>query len=91
MTFFFKRRKLTAVCSFYLIFNCVQDSDFCSPNPCSNGGKCEHDALGFVCKCPKGYSGDTCERGKLYDFFTKSNKVRGVREGVCIYINSFCG
>lgn len=41
----------------------------CSPNPCLNGGVCfRNDNNGestFICNCPSGFTGDTCEEGML--------------------------
>uniref|UniRef100_A0A2K6QA51 Protocadherin Fat 2 n=1 Tax=Rhinopithecus roxellana TaxID=61622 RepID=A0A2K6QA51_RHIRO len=44
---------------------CCLHSDYCSQNPCLNGGKCSwtHGA-GYVCKCPPQFSGKHCEQGR---------------------------
>ena len=34
--------------------------DYCSPNPCLNGGTCTDDASRYMCSCPVGYSGYNC-------------------------------
>lgn len=36
----------------------------CNPDPCQNGGKCERllDSNDWLCECPDGYYGDTCEK-----------------------------
>uniref|UniRef100_A0A4W6G4V4 EGF-like domain-containing protein n=1 Tax=Lates calcarifer TaxID=8187 RepID=A0A4W6G4V4_LATCA len=36
----------------------------CDPDPCQNGGKCERllDSNDWLCECPDGYYGDTCEK-----------------------------
>jgi hypothetical protein len=33
----------------------------CSPNPCSNGGTCVDQWLGYTCKCAPGFSGAQCQ------------------------------
>ncbi|XP_053372552.1 uncharacterized protein LOC123561174 isoform X2 [Mercenaria mercenaria] len=33
----------------------------CTPNPCRNGGNCSFERLDFLCTCPTGYTGRTCE------------------------------
>ena len=35
----------------------------CHPPPCENGGDCTIVGSGFVCTCPPGYTGETCEIG----------------------------
>nr|XP_012324907.1 protocadherin Fat 2 isoform X1 [Aotus nancymaae]XP_012325578.1 protocadherin Fat 2 isoform X1 [Aotus nancymaae] len=44
---------------------CCPQSNYCSQNPCLNGGKCSwtHGA-GYVCKCPPPFSGKHCEQGR---------------------------
>ncbi|XP_035144785.2 protocadherin Fat 2 isoform X2 [Callithrix jacchus] len=44
---------------------CCPHSNYCSQNPCLNGGKClwTHRA-GYVCKCPPQFSGKHCEQGR---------------------------
>jgi len=36
--------------------------DECASNPCFNGGTCEDDINQYICHCPKGYSGQRCEK-----------------------------
>jgi hypothetical protein len=33
----------------------------CDPNPCLNGGTCDHSTGVAVCSCADGYTGETCE------------------------------
>jgi len=39
---------------------CVTPANYCSPNPCQNGGTCNNGASGYTCTCAPGYSGTTC-------------------------------
>ncbi|XP_078578459.1 uncharacterized protein LOC144863280 [Branchiostoma floridae x Branchiostoma japonicum] len=39
----------------------MKEIDYCSRNPCKNGGTCTNRASGFQCACPAGYEGDTCQ------------------------------
>lgn len=53
--------------------------DYCAPNPCLNGGKCQElpitldrgtdEGMGYVCQCNPGYSGFNCHicSGKFQD------------------------
>ena len=41
------------------IFFAAQDK--CHPNPCYHDGKCETEGLDYVCTCPGGWTGNTCE------------------------------
>ncbi|XP_052234869.1 uncharacterized protein LOC127847186 [Dreissena polymorpha] len=34
--------------------------DFCSENPCRNGGSCKNEAFGYTCECAVGFTGDSC-------------------------------
>ncbi|XP_038074969.1 scavenger receptor cysteine-rich domain superfamily protein-like [Patiria miniata] len=36
--------------------------DFCGTGPCINGGTCSNTHTGFICQCPDGYEGPTCEQ-----------------------------
>jgi Notch-like protein len=46
--------------------SCLFDCTFvvarpCSSNPCKNGATCYSDSVTFVCACPPGWTGSTCE------------------------------
>jgi hypothetical protein len=39
----------------------IDGGDPCDGDPCQNGGTCEPTDEGFVCGCPAGFEGDTCD------------------------------
>nr|XP_039326783.1 protocadherin Fat 2 [Saimiri boliviensis boliviensis] len=44
---------------------CCPHSNYCSQNPCLNGGKCSRThGAGYVCECPPQFSGKHCEHGR---------------------------
>lgn len=50
-----------------VVMNACSLKDYCNPNPCQNGGKCNQTEDNVVCNC-KGtlYEGSTCHRRKFY-------------------------
>lgn len=42
------------------------DINECGGLPCLNGGSCINKNGGFVCDCPTGYIGNTCDLGKSW-------------------------
>lgn len=42
-------------------YECDIEINLCFSNPCHNGGECRHQEGGFVCICPEGFTGATCE------------------------------
>ena len=44
----------------------ANDGDDCDPNPCGNGGTCIDLKSRYVCLCKPGYTGPTCDDGKIY-------------------------
>ena len=42
--------------------------DYCSDNPCDNGGVCKNTERHFVCECQPGYEGDLCQTGMCHIF-----------------------
>jgi hypothetical protein len=40
---------------------CVEISQICSTDPCSNNGTCLQSASGFTCTCVGDFTGETCE------------------------------
>ena len=66
------------------------ETDYCSPNPCQNGGRCYWSWLGPICTCAKGFSGSTCGDGE-WNFiegrqclFPVKLKIRAVTLGVIL-------
>ncbi|XP_071385949.1 hyaluronan-binding protein 2-like [Centroberyx affinis] len=47
------------------LYELLDLTDECDPNPCLNGGVCDHAAGGgFLCSCPEPYSGKKCQTVK---------------------------
>lgn len=44
------------------------DTNECESNPCQNGGTCRDVVSGYICQCPIGWSGTTCQIRKLHIF-----------------------
>ena len=44
---------------------CVDIDECTQSNPCKNNGTCINLLGGFECRCPAGYQGDDCSKGKL--------------------------
>ena len=40
------------------------DVNECASHPCQNGGTCTHGVNSFICQCPAGFGGPTCETGE---------------------------
>lgn len=45
---------------------CGFTDSHCSPNPCSNGGRCIGSWSSFSCACPPQHTGDTCTERKSH-------------------------
>mgnify|MGYP002715724183 CR=1 FL=1 len=43
---------------------CHHKKDFCSSNPCKNGGKCKEEWGTFLCECKEGHGGKDCSQCK---------------------------
>ena len=41
-------------------------TDVCESDPCGHGGTCTKTDDGFVCECPNGRAGNTCQKGVFY-------------------------
>ncbi|XP_062611525.1 uncharacterized protein LOC134273339 [Saccostrea cucullata] len=50
-------------CSVYKVFpgGTCNIKNYCSPNPCKNGGNCNSQFNDFTCSCPFGYTGKLCQ------------------------------
>ncbi|XP_059180749.1 hyaluronan-binding protein 2-like [Centropristis striata] len=47
------------------LYELIDITDACDPNPCLNGGNCNYAANGnFTCSCPEPYSGKKCQTVK---------------------------
>ena len=44
--------------------SCQTDINYCSPDPCENGGTCNDLPTAFSCDCPPAWTGDTCGTGE---------------------------
>ena len=42
--------------------NLLLDIDYCTPNPCQNGGACTYGLTTYTCACLAGYTDFNCER-----------------------------
>ena len=50
---------------------CQHNNDECSSNPCQNGGTCisQDGSSSFMCHCHYGFTGTTCGKLLLVEFF----------------------
>uniref|UniRef100_H3AB88 Crumbs cell polarity complex component 1 n=1 Tax=Latimeria chalumnae TaxID=7897 RepID=H3AB88_LATCH len=55
-----QREQFTKTQKSPVLIGCL-DYDGCIPNPCMNGGNCEHFNNLYLCLCPMGWTGPTCE------------------------------
>ena len=59
-----------------VVHNFCSLKDYCNPNPCSNGGKCNQTEDNIVCDCRDTlYEGSTCHRGTCLSFLVYSEKI----------------
>ena len=49
---------------FYMF--CFVVPNYCSSNPCMNGGTCTDGVDSYICECDSGYAGDDCEATSKY-------------------------
>ncbi|MCI4384341.1 hypothetical protein PGIGA_G00037580 [Pangasianodon gigas] len=64
------------------LYEFIEDTDECEPNPCYNNGICENDGDGdFKCICPRPFKGKRCQ--------TVINVCKNVKcgRGECVHIN----
>ncbi|KAL7841894.1 hypothetical protein SRHO_G00255850 [Serrasalmus rhombeus] len=40
---------------------CAEEKSPCGSNPCRNGGECEDNGETYVCTCPDGFTGTSCD------------------------------
>ena len=43
----------------------ISDINECASSPCQNGGICSDEIGKFTCTCAGGYTGTTCQSGKM--------------------------
>lgn len=58
---------LILACFSYGIFLTSTAVNKCSPNPCKNMGACSEFEDDYVCNCPQGFKGKTCEGTFIYE------------------------
>ena len=58
---------LILACFSYGIFLTSTAINKCSPNPCKNMGACSEFEDDYVCNCPQGFKGKTCEGTFIYE------------------------
>ncbi|XP_044035414.1 hyaluronan-binding protein 2 [Siniperca chuatsi] len=65
------------------LYEILDITDECDPNPCLKGGVCDHaTAGGFKCSCPEPYSGKKCKTGFFFSFQFKATMVKDVCKSV---------
>lgn len=47
----------------------------CSPNPCKNAGACFELNNDYICNCPQGFKGKTCEGQYLHLCILKQHEI----------------
>ena len=58
-------KQIVLLCSMLHYVNFLfADINECDINLCKNGGSCEDLVNSFICTCPPGYDGTSCEIGK---------------------------
>ncbi|KAM9812844.1 delta-like protein C isoform 2-T2 [Syngnathus typhle] len=60
--------------------NCEIKNDLCESAPCRNGGSCKNLSDGFLCVCPRGFSGPDCGTGGVLTCADEPCFNRGVCE-----------
>ncbi len=65
------------------------DIDECLSSPCANNGTCDDEVGNFICDCQQGFTGETCEVGRLllffihYTFWINDIDMEGIRLKLC--------
>lgn len=49
---------------------CTETKGPCSSQPCTNRGKCEKRGEKYICMCPEGFTGSSCEVMLEYNYTT---------------------
>ena len=49
----------------------IVDIDECASGPCNNQGSCHDEVNGFTCSCVTGYTGETCDIGRMMTYFNQ--------------------
>ena len=83
--------------SSYGIFLISTAVNKCSPNPCKNMGGCSEFEDDYVCNCPQGFKGKTCEGTFIFENFRQNescddrywwNNIIEIRETIALLFSS---
>ena len=63
---------------------CIVDIDYCIPGPCVNGD-CTDGLLTYTCTCDAGWTGTTCDIGKIHVNIINSHSLKSRSLHCCLY------
>ena len=70
---------LTSTCLNFIVEIIQDDTDYCSPKPCQNGGTCTDHDCSYQCNCVTGYYGKECQHRQ-----TKCSPSLCLNGGLCL-------